>query len=254
MIKIRTSLFRNIFYSHRFHIFSTYIAFMRVLVVEDDVKMASLMKQSLTEDGYAVDVITEGRSALTAVKTEPYAAIVLDIMMPGLDGFTVCRKLRENDCWIPVLIVTARSDVSDRVEGLDSGADDYLVKPFSFVELSARIRALIRRGQPERPTVLLVRDLKLDPARHRVWRAEKELTSHISPREFALLELFMRNPGRVLRREQIIDQIWGMEGDWFSNIVDQYVAYLRRKVDRPFGRDDIETIRGVGYRLKDGGG
>lgn len=226
---------------------------MRVLVVEDDFKMAELMRRSLTEDGYTVDVMSEGKGSLTAVKTEPYAAIVLDIMMPGMDGFTVCRKLRENECWIPVLIVTARTDVSDRVEGLDSGADDYLVKPFSFVELSARIRALIRRGQPERPTVLVVGDLRLDPARHRVWRADKELTSQISPREFALLELFMRNPGRVLRREQIIDQIWGLEGDWFSNVVDQYVAYLRRKVDRPFDRDDIETIRGVGYRLKDSG-
>lgn len=227
---------------------------MRILLVEDDVKMASLMRRSLTEDGYTVDVVNDGKNALISAKTEPYAAIVLDVMMPGMDGFTVCRTLRENQCWIPVLIVTARSDVSDRVEGLDSGADDYLIKPFSFVELSARIRALIRRGQPERPTVLVVGDLRLDPARHRIWRGDKELTSQISPREFALLELLMRNPGRVLRREQIIDQIWGLEDDWLSNVVDQYVAYLRRKVDRPFGREDIETIRGVGYRLKDSGG
>ncbi|MDA8026630.1 MAG: response regulator transcription factor [Actinomycetota bacterium] len=227
---------------------------MRVLVVEDEIKMAALLQRSLTEDGYTVDVIGEGKGALAIAKTEPYAAIVLDIMMPGMDGFEVCRELRANGCWIPILIVTARTDVSDRVEGLDSGADDYLVKPFSLIELSARIRALIRRGQPERPTVLVVGDLKLDPARHRVWRADKELTKHVSPKEFALLELFMRNPGRVLSREQIIDQIWGLEDDWFSNVVDQYVAYLRRKVDRPFDRDDIETIRGVGYRLKDHSG
>lgn len=224
---------------------------MRVLLVEDDADLGAIVKRSLGEDGFQVDLVESGLDAFRSAMTEPYAAIVLDIMLPGLDGFEVCKKLRDKECWTPILLATARSDVLDRVEGLDLGADDYLVKPFNLDELSARVRALIRRGKPARPTVLNVGNLRLDPANHRVWRNEVELTAELSPKEFALLELFMRNPGQVLLRSRIIDSIWGFDDYTVSNVVDQYVSYLRRKIDRPFQRNDIETIRGVGYRLKE---
>lgn len=224
---------------------------MRVLLVEDDADLGALVKRSLIEEGFQVDLVGSGLEAIRSAMTEPYAAIVLDVMLPGIGGFEVCKRLRDKECWTPILLATARSDVLDRVEGLDLGADDYLVKPFSFDELSARVRALIRRGKPVRPAVLTVGSLTLDPASRRVWRNEIELTAELSPKEFALLELFMRNPGQVLLRSHIIDSIWGFDDDTISNVVDQYVSYLRRKVDRPFQRDDIETIRGVGYRLKE---
>lgn len=211
--------------------------------------MAALLKRGLTEDGHAVDVVGNGREAVVMASASSYEAIVLDVMLPGLDGFEVCRRLRSASQWTPIVILSARSEVGDRVEGLDAGADDYLAKPFSFAELSARIRALVRRGQPERPAVLEVGGLRLDPASKIASRDGVELS--LSPKEFALLELFLRNPGVVLSRDRILDYTWDLEYDGTSNVVDQYVAYLRRKVDRPFGRHDLETVRGVGYRLRD---
>jgi two-component system OmpR family response regulator len=169
-------------------------------------------------------------------------------MLPGLDGFEVCRELREKGCRAPVLMLTARDAIEDRVRGLDAGADDYLTKPFSFAELSARVRALLRRGASARPTVLEVGDLRLDPAGHRATRGDAELS--LSPKEMALLELFMRHPDEVITRTQILDHVWDFAYDGMSNVVDQYVSYLRRKIDKPFGRDDLQTVRGVGYRLR----
>ncbi len=221
---------------------------MRVLVVDDQVRMAGLIKRGLEEDGYAVDVVGDGTDAVWMAAENTYDAIVLDVMLPGLDGFEVCRQMREAQQWAPVLIVSARSDVGDRVKGLDVGADDYLVKPFSFVELAARLRALTRRGKQARPALIAVGDLRLDPASHLAWRGDTEL--NLSPKEFALLELFMRHPGEVITRTRIIDSIWDFAFDGVSNVVDQYVAYLRRKIDKPFDRQDLETVRGVGYRLQ----
>jgi two-component system OmpR family response regulator len=174
---------------------------------------------------------------------------VLDIMLPGMDGLEVTRRLRAQRRWTPVLLLTARDAIDDRVVGLDAGADDYLVKPFSFAELAARVRALVRRGRVERPTVLEAGDLRLDPARRRAWRAGVELD--LSPKEFALLELFLSHPGEVLTRTRILEHVWDFAYDPSSNVVDQYIGYLRRKIDRPFGRDDLETVRGAGYRLRD---
>jgi two-component system OmpR family response regulator len=221
---------------------------MRVLVAEDDTRMAGLLRRGLAEDGYAVDVVGEGPEALWMARENPYSAIVLDCMLPGLDGFETCRRLRDERCWAPIIMLTARTSVADRVAGLDAGADDYLGKPFAFAELSARVRALVRRGQHERPAVLRNGGLRLDPAQRRVWRDGVELS--LSAKEFALLELLMRNPGAVLTRAQIMQQVWDFAFEPASNVVDQYVAYLRRKIDRPFGRCDLETVRGAGYRLR----
>ena len=182
----------------------------------------------------------------------PYDAIVLDVMLPGLDGFATLRQLRERDVWSPVLFLTARDGVDDRIAGLDTGADDYLVKPFAFSELVARLRALTRRAPQARPTVLEVGDLRLDPALHRAWRGEDELD--LSAKEYALLELFMRRPGQTLSRLQLLEGAWDISFESRSNLVDVYVRYLREKVDRPFGRHSIETVRGVGYRLREDGG
>jgi len=222
---------------------------MRVLVVEDEVRLALLLKRGLEEEGYAVDTSGDGAEALWRATETQYDAIVLDIMLPSMDGLEVTRRLRAEGRWTPVLLLTARDAVDDRVVGLDAGADDYLVKPFSFAELAARVRALVRRGRVERPTVLEVDDLRLDPARRRAWRAEVELD--LSPKEFALLELFLSHPGEVLTRTRILEHVWDFAYDPASNVVDQYVGYLRRKIDRPFGRDDLETVRGAGYRLRD---
>ncbi|HEY5186871.1 MAG TPA: response regulator transcription factor [Actinomycetes bacterium] len=221
---------------------------MRVLVVEDEARMARLLKRGLEEEGHAVDVASDGADGLWMATENPYAAIVLDVMLPGLDGFALCRKLRTEGIWTPVLMLTARDEVGDRVRGLDAGADDYLVKPFSLLELAARLRALARRDDRARPTVLSEGDLKLDPATRRAWRGDTEL--QLSPKEFALLELFLRHSGVVLTRSQIIDAAWDFAYEGTSNVVDQYVTYLRRKVDLPFGRHDIETVRGMGYRLR----
>ncbi|HEX8863532.1 MAG TPA: response regulator transcription factor [Actinomycetes bacterium] len=222
---------------------------MRVLVVEDEVRLALLLKRGLEEEGYAVDTSGDGAEALWHATETEYDAIVLDIMLPGMDGLEVTRRLRAQRRWTPVLLLTARDAIDDRVVGLDAGADDYLVKPFSFAELAARVRALVRRGRVERPTVLEVGDLRLDPARRRAWRGEVELD--LSPKEFALLELFLSHPGEVLTRTRILEHVWDFAYDPSSNVVDQYIGYLRRKVDRPFGRDDLETVRGAGYRLRD---
>ena len=221
---------------------------MRILVVEDELKMAGLLRRGLVEEGYAVDVARTGDDAIWMASAVDYDAIVLDLMLPGVDGIEVCRRARENGVWSPVLMLTARDAVGDRVAGLDAGADDYLPKPFSFAELLARLRALVRRGSGERPVVLEVGDLRLDPATHQVWRGQTEV--QLSAKEFALLEAFMRRPGQVLSRLQLIEHAWDYAYENRSNVVDVYVRYLRDKVDRPFERSSIETVRGVGYRLR----
>jgi two-component system OmpR family response regulator len=220
---------------------------MRILVAEDDVRMAAMLRRGLSEDGYAVDVVSDGLEALWQATEIDYDAIVLDLMLPGADGFEVCRRLRQANRWAPVLLLTARTDVRDRITGLDSGADDYLAKPFSFSELSARLRALIRRGSPRRPTVLTAGTLRLDPAARLAWR--EDVVLELSAKEFALLELFLRHPGEVLSRARILEHVWDFAYEGVSNVVDQYVAYLRRKIDRPFGVEQLETVRGSGYRL-----
>jgi two-component system OmpR family response regulator len=225
---------------------------MRVLIVEDEPKMAALVARALREEGHAADAVAQGEDALWMAQAAPYDAIVLDVMLPGLDGFEVLRRLRQQQVWTPVLMLTARDAVGDRVGGLDAGADDYLTKPFAFSELLARLRAVARRGAVERPTVLEVGDLRLDPAAHRAWRGETELD--LSAREFALLEIFMRRPGQTLSRSQLLDGVWDMAFESRSNIIDVYIRYLREKIERPFGRRSIETVRGVGYRLREDGG
>ena len=222
---------------------------MRVLVVEDEVKMAGLLKRGLEEEGYAVDTAGDGREALWLATENPYDAIVLDVMLPDLDGFEVCRRLRDAGRWSPVLMLTARDAVPDRVEGLDAGADDYLTKPFSFAELLARVRALVRRGTPERPPALGAGNLTLDPATRRVARGDA--TIELTAKEFALLEFLMRHPGEVLSRTRLIEHVWDFAYEGDSNVVDVYVRYLREKVDRPFGMNSIETVRGAGYRLRE---
>jgi two-component system, OmpR family, response regulator len=222
---------------------------MRVLVVEDDLRMARLLKRGLEEEGHAVDLAGDGPNGLWMASEFPYKSIILDVMLPGFDGFELCRRLREDGIWTPVLMLTARDEVGDRVRGLDVGADDYLVKPFSLLELAARLRAIARRDNGPRPVTLAVGDLRLEPSSKRAWRGKSEL--HLSPKEFSLLELFLRHPGAVLTRSQIIDGGWDFAYEGKSNVVDQYVKYLRDKIDAPFGRHDIETVRGMGYRLRD---
>jgi two-component system, OmpR family, response regulator len=221
---------------------------MRVLVVEDEGKMAGLIRRGLQEEGMAVDVAERGEDALWMAGSTEFDAIVLDLMLPGIDGLETCRRLRDDGVWAPVLMLTARDAVSDRVAGLDHGADDYLVKPFSFAELLARLRALVRRPAGQRPAVLEVGDLRLDPATHRVSRDGTEIS--LSAKEFALLEVFMRHPGEAMSRFQLLEHAWDYDYENRSNVVDVYVRYLRKKVDRPFGTDSIETVRGVGYRMR----
>jgi two-component system, OmpR family, response regulator len=222
---------------------------MRLLVVEDESRLALLLKRGLEEQGCVVDVTGDGAEGLWLATEAEYDTIVLDVMLPSLDGLEVTRRLRAAGRWAPVLLLTARDGIDDRVAGLDAGADDYLVKPFSFAELAARVRALVRRGQVERPAVLEVGELRLDPARRQAWRGQQRL--ELSPKEFALLELFLSHPGEVLTRTRILEHVWDFAYDPASNVVDQYVGYLRRKVDRPFGQQDLETVRGVGYRLRE---
>jgi two-component system, OmpR family, response regulator len=221
---------------------------MRVLVVEDDVKMAGLIRRGLVEEGLAADIAGTGDDALWMAAATEYDAVVLDVMLPGTDGFEVCRRLREAGTWSPVLMLTARDAVEDRVAGLDAGADDYLTKPFSFAELLARLRALARRPALERPAILELADLRLDPATRQVWRGETEIP--LSAKEFALLETFMRRPGEVLSRYQLLEHCWDYGYENRSNVVDVYVRYLREKIDRPFRRTSIETVRGAGYRMR----
>ena len=224
---------------------------MRLLVVEDELKMAGLLVRGLREDGHAVDVARTGDDALWMGQAVEYDAVVLDLMLPGLDGVSVCRAWRENGVWTPVLMLTARDGVEDRVAGLDAGADDYLPKPFSFAELNARLRALARRGVSERPAVVEVGDLRLDPATRQVWRGSVEI--RLSTKEFALLDTLMRRAGLVLSRLQLLEHAWDYAYENRSNVVDVYIRYLREKVDRPFGRESIETVRGAGYRLRKDG-
>ena len=217
---------------------------MRVLVVEDVEKLANLLRRRLRREGMGVDVASDGEEALVRATSTEYDVILLDVMLPGRDGFEVCRQLRERDVWSPTLMLTALRDVGARVRGLDCGADDYLAKPFSFDELLARMRALTRRGRPPRPTALRSGDLRLDPASHRVWRGDEELS--LTAREFALLEVFMRHPGQVLSRFELLEHVWDDSYENRSNVIDVYVGYLRDKLDR----DAIETVRGAGYRLR----
>jgi two-component system OmpR family response regulator len=217
----------------------------RVLIVEDERKLAELVARGLREDGHAADIAGRGEDAVWMAEAAPFDVIVLDVMLPGLDGFAVCRRLREREIWIPVLMLTARDAVEDRVAGLDAGADDYLVKPFAFDELLARLRALTRRAPNERPTLLTVGELRLDPAARRVWHGGAEL--ELAGKEFTLLELFLRNAGAVLSRDQLLDGAWDMSFERRSNVIDVYVRNLRAKL----GRETIETVRGVGYRLRE---
>ncbi len=225
---------------------------MRVLVVEDEPKMAGLIRRGLREDGLAADVAQRGEDALWMAAATEYDTIVLDVMLPGIDGFQTCRGLRERGVWTPVLMLTARDGIDDLVAGLDGGADDYLTKPFSFVELLARLRALARRGPIEKAAVLAVGNLCLDPAARRVWRGRAEIS--LSAKEFALLETFMRRPGAILSRFELLEHAWDHDYENRSNVIDVYVRYLRDKIDRPFGVNCIETVRGAGYRLRTDGG
>jgi two-component system OmpR family response regulator len=221
---------------------------MRILLVEDEPKLGRLLRRGLAEEGHPSDLAATGEDALWMAEPGRYDAIVLDVMLPGIDGFQTCDELRRRGVWTPVLMLTARDAVEDRIEGLDAGADDYLVKPFAFTELLARLRALSRRVPVERPTELRVGDLRLDPATHRAWRGEVELD--LTAKEFVLLEVFMRRAGETLSRVQLLDAAWDIAFESHSNVVDVYVRYLREKIDRPFGRTTVETVRGVGYRLR----
>jgi two-component system OmpR family response regulator len=220
----------------------------RVLLVEDEAKLARLVARGLTERGDQVTIAGTGGEALAAASEEEgYDVILLDVRLPDMEGYDVCRRLRRSRVWTPVLMLTARNAVADRITGLDSGADDYLGKPFAFDELLARMRALARRGPVARPTVLEVGDLRLDPASRRVWRGDVEI--ELSAREMALLETLMRRPEQVLSRDQLLAHAWGDVHETSSNVVDVYVRYLREKIDRPFGADSVRTVRGLGYRL-----
>ena len=225
---------------------------MRVLIVEDDIPLASALRRGLRAEGMVADVAVKGEDALWMASSAEFDAVVLDVMLPGIDGFETCRRLRDDGVWTPIIMLTARDSVDDRVQGLDAGADDYLVKPFSLAELLARLRALARRGPVERPAVLEVGDLQLDPATREVRRGDTEIA--LSAKEFALLEAFMRRPGEVLTQLQLLEHAWDYDYENRSNVVDVYVRYLREKVDRPFDVKSIETVRGAGYRLRKDGG
>jgi two-component system OmpR family response regulator len=221
----------------------------RVLVVEDKVKLATVLCRGLRKEGLSADISPTGEDAIWMAAATPYDAVVLDVMLPGIDGFETCRRLRSEAVWAPILMLTARDSVDDRVAGLDSGADDYLTKPFSLRELLARLRALMRRGTSERPAVLLIGDLRLDPASRRVWRADTEII--LSQKEFALLEVLMRRAGEVLSRLDLLEAAWDQSYENRSNIIDAYIRRLREKVDRPFRARSLETVRGAGYRLRE---
>jgi two-component system OmpR family response regulator len=221
---------------------------MRILVVEDEVRLASLIRRGLREDGVLADVAIKGEDALWMAASTPYDAMTLDFLLPGIDGLEVCRRLRKEEVRTPILMLTARDDVQDRIAALDGGADDYLVKPFDFGELVARLRALARRGPVQRGPVLRVAGIELDSGAHRVTRNEQEVT--LSTKEFQLLEVFMRHPDQVLTRYQLLEGAWDNAYEHHSNVIDVYVRYLREKLDRPFGADSMETVRGVGYRLR----
>jgi len=220
---------------------------MRLLVVEDDLKLARALERGLQREGYAVDLADTGDDALSQANENDYDAVVLDVMLPGRDGFSVCRAMRTNERWAPVLMLTARDQVSDRIRGLDAGADDYLVKPFDFGELLARLRALIRRGPSERAPVIEVGDLRIDPASRRVMRGGREI--ELTVREFALLRFLAQRAGEVVSREQLLEHVWDTD-EGSTNVVDVYVGYLRNKVERPFRGTLIRTVRGIGFMLE----
>jgi two-component system, OmpR family, response regulator len=221
---------------------------MRILVVEDEVRLASLIRRGLRDEGLLADVAIKGEDALWMAASTEYDAIVLDVMLPGIDGFETCRRLRADGVPTPILMLTARGEVADRIGGLNVGADDYVKKPFVFAELVARLHALMRRGPLERLPMLEVGDLRLDPLMHRVWRGNQEI--ELSAKEFLLLATLMRHTGAVLSRQQLLEHAWDSEYENRSNVIDVYIGYLRDKIDRPFGRSSIETVRGVGYRLR----
>jgi two-component system OmpR family response regulator len=224
----------------------------RALIVEDEVKMAGLIRRGLLEEGYAADIASKGEDAVWMAGATEYDVIVLDVLLPGIDGFEVCRRLRKDGVWSPVLMLTARDAVEDRIAGLDTGADDYLTKPFSFAELLARLRALTRRGPIEQPLLLELGDLRIDPRSRQAWRGEREI--ELSTKEFALLETLMRRPGQVVSRFDLLEHAWDYSYENRSNVVDVYIRYLREKIDRPFGVRSIETVRGAGYRVRKDGG
>ena len=225
---------------------------MRVLLVEDELRMAAAISRALRVEGIVTDVAQTGTRGVAMAHGEQYDVLILDVMLPDFDGVEICRRLRRDEVWVPIIMLTARDAIEDRVRGLDQGADDYLTKPFSLAELLARLRALARRGPVARPTVLEVGDLRLDPATRQVWRADTEIM--LSAREFSLLETFMRRPGQVLSHLQLLDAAWDLGYEQRSNVVEVYVRYLREKIDRPFGVKSIETVRGFGYRLRRDGG
>jgi len=220
---------------------------MRLLLVEDDERLASALARGLRGEGYAVDMAADGDDAVVQARVYDYDLVILDVMLPGTDGVTVCRMLRDAGRWSPVLMLTARGGVSDRIRGLDAGADDYLVKPFDFGELVARVRALLRRGAPERPAVLVAGDLEIDPATRSVSRAGRRV--ELSAREFAVLEFLARRAGQVVSRTELLEHVWDRNYEGSTNIIDVYVGYLRRKLETPFARPLIHTVRGAGYRL-----
>jgi len=225
---------------------------MRIMIVEDDPRMAGLLDRAITKQGLLAHVRASGAQALEAAQTSEFDVIVLDVGLPDIDGFEVCRLLREASIWTPVLMLTARTEIKDRVTGLDGGADDYMAKPFSFDELLARLRALTRRGPLERSTVIGVGELRLNRATHEAWRGQTQID--LSAREMALLEALMRRAGRVLSREWLLEHAWPDHIEERSNVVEVYIGYLREKIDRPFGVRSIENVRGVGYRLRRDGG
>jgi len=222
----------------------------KLLVVEDEKKVASFIKRGLEEEEFQVDVANDGEEGLLMAESNSYELILLDLMLPKMDGLSVVRSLREKDIMTPVLCLTAKDTVDDIVSGLDSGSDDYLTKPFAFAELLARVRALLRRGSQDRGAELVFADLRLDPVTHKVWRSDKEID--LTAKEYALLEYFMRNPNQTLTRTMIAEQVWDYTFDSFTNIIDVYVNYLRKKVDRDFDIKLIHTVRGIGYVLKEG--
>ncbi|MGZ8804380.1 MAG: response regulator transcription factor [Microbacterium sp.] len=225
---------------------------MRLLVVDDEPRLAEGLKRGLEAEGFAVDVAHTGTDGLWLAREQQYAAILLDIMLPGMNGYVVCRTLRDEENWTPVLMLTAKDGEWDQVEGLDTGADDYLTKPFSFAVLLARLRALIRRGAGARPATLVVGDLVLDPASRGVRRGDAPID--LTTREFSVLEFLMRRGGEVVSKAEILDGVWDFAFDGDPNIVEVYIGHLRSKIDRPFGRDSIRTIRGAGYRIGADGG
>jgi DNA-binding response OmpR family regulator len=221
-------------------------------VVEDEKRLAAGLKKGLEAEGFAADVALNGTDGLWMARENPYDAIVLDIMLPGMNGYQVCATLREEQVWTPILMLTAKDGEFDEAEALDTGADDYVTKPFSFVVLVARLRSLIRRGAGERPVILQAGELRFDPGARRAWRGEAEVD--LTAREMALLEFLLRHKGEVMSKGAILEHVWDYDFEGDSNIVEVYVGHLRNKLDRPFGRSALETVRGVGYRLAADGG